>query len=171
MASVSERMIACNSNRLPRLTAMKYDAMMENHFRFFRGTNAIFYEDACKAISPVSPVSWICGDLHMENFGTYKSDNRLVYFDLNDFDEALLAPVEFETVRLVTSIFTGFEALKLEHDKALRMARLFLKTYSATLANGKPNYIEPKTAKGIVRAFVLAASKRSQKEILEKRHC
>ena len=169
MENISERIVAFNSDRLPRLITIKYEAMMENHFRFFRGTNHIFYEDASTAVLPDSPVCWISGDLHLENFGTYKSDNRLVYFDLNDFDEAVLAPVALELARLATSIFIGFESLKMEHDKALHMAKLFLKTYSATLAKGKPNYIEPKTAKGIVAEFLSAASKRGQKEILAKK--
>ncbi len=84
-----------------------------------------------------SPVSWICGDLHLENFGSYKGNNRLVYFDLNDFDEAILAPTYLELVRLVTSIFIAFDSLKIEQKKAANMARLFLKAYSETLQKEK----------------------------------
>ena len=144
--------------------------MTENLFRFYRGTNHIFYEDLQKADAmPFTPTAWISGDLHLENFGTYKSDNRLVYFDLNDFDEAVLAPAALELVRIVTSIFIAFESLQIDQKKALNMAQLFLKTYTSKLGAGKPNYIEPQTAKGIVCEFLTAVSKRKQKEILEKR--
>jgi uncharacterized protein (DUF2252 family) len=46
--------------------------------------------------SPDSPVFWICVGLHIENFASYKGDNCLAYFDLNDFDESILAPVAWE---------------------------------------------------------------------------
>ena len=67
--------------------------MRKSAFAFLRATCHLFYEDLPKSplLRKVPPV-WACGDLHLENFGSYKGDNRLVYFDLNDFDEALLAP-------------------------------------------------------------------------------
>ncbi|MEO5592600.1 MAG: DUF2252 family protein [Chitinophagaceae bacterium] len=170
MEEISQRIIDFNKDRLPRLVQLKYEAMAENLFRFYRGTNHIFYEDLKNSDSiPFSPTTWISGDLHLENFGTYKSDNRLVYFDLNDFDEALLAPATLELVRIVTSIFIAFESLQINQKKALNMAQLFIKTYALKLSQGKPNYIEPQTAKGIVQEFLTSVSKRKQKEILEKR--
>jgi len=116
-----------------------------------------------------SPQTWISGDLHLENFGSYKGDNRLVYFDINDFDEAILAPASWELVRLVTSIFIAFQTLKINQKKALHMASLFLKSYAKTLALGKQNYIEPQTASGIVYDFLSTVSKRKRKRILKKR--
>src|ERR1700733_13039844 len=96
MEDISRRIIAFNKDRLPDLVQLKYESMTDNPFRFFRGTNHIFYDDLQNAgPMPESPAAWICGDLHLENFGTYKSDNRLIYFDLNDFDEAILAPVSW----------------------------------------------------------------------------
>jgi uncharacterized protein (DUF2252 family) len=107
--------------------------------------------------------------LKKKNFGSFKSDNKQVYFDLNDFDEAILAPAAWELVRLVTSIFVAFKTLKIAEKKAMRMAELFLKSYSATLQKGKAFYIEPKTAQGIVCEFLSAVAKRKQKDLLEKR--
>ena len=87
--------------------------MAQNAFAFYRGTCHLFYEDLQSDHTlPASPLTWICGDLHLENFGSYRGQNKMVYFDLNDFDEALLAPACFELVRMVTSIFIGFESLK-----------------------------------------------------------
>ncbi|MEP6726110.1 MAG: DUF2252 family protein [Bacteroidota bacterium] len=72
-------------------------------------------------------------------------------------------------VRLVTSIFIAFDSLKIENEKSDRMAALFLKSYASTLAGGKPNYIEPKTASGIVKELLSDASKQTIRSILLKR--
>lgn len=170
MAKLAERLKAFNEGLLPEKVQLKYEAMAENAFRFFRGTCPLFYEDLAAAEPlPLSPLAWICGDLHIENFGSYKGDNKLVYFDLNDFDEGLLAPASYETVRMVCSILIAFDNLQIEQTKALNMARLFLKNYSATLARGKAISIEPRTAKGIVCNFLTAATKSTYKDLLKKR--
>src|ERR1700712_5161867 len=170
METLYERLTAFNKGLLRDMVQLKYEAMAENAFRFFRGTCHLFYQDLAAAEPlPLSPLAWVCGDLHIENFGSYKGDNKLVYFDLNDFDEALLAPASYETVRMVTSIFIAFDTLEIEPEKALNMARLFLKTYSATLAKGKAISIEPRTAKGIVCNFLNASTKSGEKELLKKR--
>jgi len=168
--SISQRIKEFNKDRLPDMRQVKYNLMTENMFRFFRGTCHLFYEDfACIDLIPATPPAWICGDLHLENFGSYKGDNRLVYFDLNDFDEAVLAPASWELVRLVTSILLAFETLKIDEKKAFKMAQLFLKSYAATLSKGKAYYIEPQTAKGIVCTFLSAIGKRKQNTLLKKR--
>jgi uncharacterized protein (DUF2252 family) len=170
MSKLSERIIDFNKPRLPEKVQLKYEAMTENAFRFYRGTCHLFYEDLAKAETlPVSPLTWICGDLHIENYGSYKGDNKLVYFDLNDFDEGILAPAAYELARMVTSIFIAFDSLDIEPEKAIKMAALFLKTYSATLSKGKAIYIEPRTARGIVCDFLTAADKSKEKDILKKR--
>ena len=159
-----------NKDRISEMVALKYNFMAENVFRFYRGTCHLFYYDLQKAKAlPPSPLTWISGDLHLENFGSYKGDNRLVYFDLNDFDEALLAPALYEVSRMVSSIFLAFSILKIDQKKAHNMSQLFLKSYSATLSKGKAYYIEPQTAKGIVFSFLEHASERKQKDILRKR--
>jgi uncharacterized protein (DUF2252 family) len=170
MHDVTERMIAFNRARLPKMVAMKYTFMRENLFRFFRGSCHVFYEDLVKESPiPMAPLGWICGDLHLENFGSYRSSNDQVYFDLNDFDEAILAPVTWEVVRLLTSIFIGFESLAIENEKAMKMARLFLRTYTAVLLAGKPDYVESATVKGIICDFLTAVGRRKQKMILDRR--
>lgn len=170
MQTISQRIRKYNQGLLPDMLQIKYKLMTENMFRFYRGTCHIFYEDLSKVNSiPPSPLAWICGDLHLENFGSFKATNRLVHFDLNDFDEAILAPASWEVVRLVTSILIAFQSLKIEKRKAFKMAQLFLKTYSDTLSSGKAYYIESKTAKGIVRTFLKNASRRKKKDLLRKR--
>ncbi len=170
LSDISLRIRHNNASLLPDMVQLKYAFMAENAFRFFRGANHLFFEDLINASGfPSSPATWICGDLHLENFGTYKSDNRLVYFDLNDFDEALLGPALFDVVRLVTSIFVAFDTLDFDDEKASHLAKLFLKTYAEKMASGKASYIEPNTAEGILKDFLAAVSQRKQKDILRKR--
>jgi uncharacterized protein (DUF2252 family) len=170
MSKLSTRIKAFNAPLLPDMVQLKYEAMADNVFRFYRGTCHLFYEDLSKVTTiPLSPLAWICGDLHLENFGSYKGDNKLVYFDLNDFDESVLAPASYELMRFLTSIFIAFDTLNIEPVKAMKMAQLFLKTYSATLARGKAISIEPRTAKGIVCNFLAAAQNSSYKDIIKKR--
>ena len=170
MADAYKRIEKFNAAVPAELKDLKYQAMAENIFRFYRGTCHLFYEDMANSKGlPLSPLAWICGDLHLENFGSYKGDNRLVYFDLNDFDEGVLAPANWEIARMLTSIFLAFNNLGIEDDKAFNMAKLFLKSYSSTLAMGKPISIDPRTADGIVCDFLNSAAKRKEKDLLKKR--
>jgi uncharacterized protein (DUF2252 family) len=170
VSTIPERIKQFNSSRLHDYTALKYELMAENPFRFFRGTCHLFYEDLHQHNSlPLSPIAWISGDLHLENFGTYKGDNRLVYFDLNDFDEGMLAPAAWEVVRMVTSIFTGCESLGIKDKDALQLAQLFLRAYASTLDKGKARYLEIETANGIVKLFMEKISQRKQKELIRQR--
>src|ERR1700743_3675717 len=164
MNSVTERIIAFNESKLPKMRPLKYRLMQENAFRFYRGTCHLFYEDLAAAAGfPNSPPGWICGDLHLENFGSYRSDNNQVYFDLNDFDEAILAPVTWEVARLLTSIFVGFESLGIEPRRAEKMAKLFLRSDTSALLTGKADYIESAMATGIVCDFLQKVARRKQR--------
>jgi uncharacterized protein (DUF2252 family) len=170
MSILSEKLITFNRGLIPDMVQLKYEAMAENAFRFYRGTCHLFYEDLVQAGAlPLSPLAWICGDLHIENFGSYKGDNKLVYFDVNDFDEGVLAPATYELARMLTSIFIAFDTLKIEPEKAFKMAALYLKTYSVTLTQGKAKSIEPRTAKGIIYDFLTSADKSTKKDLLKKR--
>ncbi|PBQ30335.1 hypothetical protein CNR22_00680 [Sphingobacteriaceae bacterium] len=170
MGADLSKILAFNKALLQDRVEHKYALMNKSFYRFFRGTCHLYYDSLAKEKElPFSPNAWICGDLHMENFGSYKGNNRLVYFDLNDFDEAILAPVSWELIHFVSSIFIAFDSLNLASKKAYNMSRLFLKVYSETLARGKSFYIEPHSASGIVCDFLTAVSRRKQKDLLDKR--
>jgi uncharacterized protein (DUF2252 family) len=170
MSKLSEIIKTFNAPLLADKVKLKYEAMTENIFRFYRGTDHLFYRDLAAAKGfPASPPTWICGDLHLENFGSYKANNKLVYFDMNDFDEAVLAPAAWDLARMVTSILIAFESLKIQPKKADKMARLFLKSYTSTLAKGKAISIDPRTAKGIVCQFLTNAADSDETALLDKR--
>ncbi|RBQ11709.1 DUF2252 domain-containing protein [Pedobacter miscanthi] len=170
MSTRSENIKSFNRNRVHEMLELKYEAMKENAFRFYRGTCGLFYERLSQLKSiPKSPVGWICGDLHLENFGSYRGNNNLVYFDLNDFDEAIKAPVLWEVIRMVTSILIAFQTLEIESDQAMNMAALFIKSYATTLFGGKAMDLDPRTSKGIVCDFLTRAEKSTYEDLLRKR--
>ena len=168
MSKLSVRLVAFNKDLLPDMVQLKYKFMSENAFRFFRGTCHLFYEDLCNSKGfPVSPAIWICGDLHLENFGSFKGNNRMVYFDLNDFDESVLGPLCWEISRMLASIFIAFDSLKIKPLEAKEVAKLFLSTYSEVLSKGKAYYIDPMTSQGIVKIFMKTVEKRKEIDLIK----
>jgi uncharacterized protein (DUF2252 family) len=166
---ISERLKTFNKPLLQDKVQFKYKVMAEDAYKFYRGSCHLFYEDLSKELSfPDSPHVWACGDLHLENFGSYKANNRFVYFDQNDFDESLLAPTAWELVRMTTSIFVAFNTLKVAQKQVNEWAELHLKTYREILKGGKSKHIEARLAKGIVKSFLQSVSKRKPKELLAK---
>ena len=169
MKTLSERLILFNRHLLPAMVQLKYEFMSETAFRFFRGTCHIFFEDLHQSGNlPAAPNGWICGDLHLENFGSFKGNNRMVYFDLNDFDEAVLAPVTWDAVRLATSIFVAFNDLGIKASEAKAAAALFLTVYKEVLSGGKALYIDPRTAEGIVKRFLKTVKKRKESDLIDR---
>jgi len=130
----------------------------------------LFYEDLSKK-SPVNDPTktWICGDLHLENFGTFKGNNGLVYFDLNDFDEAILAPITWEVIRALTSIYLATATLEKGQNTADRLAGYFMDTYLKNILSGKPLVFERATTKGLIKTFITTVGKRKAKSLLEGR--
>src|SRR5262245_30713322 len=106
--AILDRINAYNSGREPERLALKYEAMARGPLGFLRGTAHLFHADyRPPAELRRTPKAWITGDLHLENFGSYKGDNRLTYFDINDFDEATLAPCAIDLARFLTSVFVA----------------------------------------------------------------
>ena len=170
MVSVTKRIIAYNKKRNPLFLQIKYNALTESPFRFFRGTCHLFYEDLAKKLPVKDPTkAWICGDLHLENFGTFKGNNGLVYFDLNDFDEAILAPATWEVLRALTSIYLATDSLQKKNSWSEKLATCFIDAYMNSMITGKPLVFERATTRGLIEAFIATVSKRKSQEILEGR--
>ena len=159
-----------NSGRDPQLLAIKYGKLRANVFAFFRGTCHLFYDRLPqKNLFKNSPLVWACGDLHLENFGSYKGDNRLVYFDINDFDEAALAPAGWDLVRMLTSVLVGTDGLKGDAFGENNLGATFLNAYASSLATGKPYWVERETATGPVRVLLDGLRERSRVQFLDAR--
>ena len=168
--NIKTRIEKFNNGRNPELLKLKYKKLATDPFYFFRGTCHLFYEDLSQNSGMnLAPLTWICGDLHLENFGSYKGDNRLVYFDINDFDEAVIAPCTWEIVRFITSIIVGSRTLGIDEKESLNLSELYLKTYSQTLSKGKAKTVEKETAKGLVKDLLESLKKRNRADFLDKR--
>jgi uncharacterized protein (DUF2252 family) len=169
-APLVERIQQFNQGREPQLLHRKYKAMQRSPFVFLRGTCHLFYQDwPSTADLNQAPLSWICGDLHLENFGTFKGDNRLTYFDLNDFDEAALAPCTWDLARFLTSIFVGANTLGLTETEAIALAHHFLNSYKQALRTGRAGWIERSTATGLVQELLSQLKQRQRPDFLNNR--
>ena len=168
-----------NAKREPERLALKYAKMRVDAFAFMRGSCHRFYSQMPQpGVVRNAPLAWICGDLHLENFGSYKGDNRLAYFDINDFDEAVLAPLSWDVVRLLASIDVAC-AVAASHGKdkarqpgparANRLCEQFLADYAVALHSGKPLWLERDTAVGPVRALLDSLRERGRPEFLNSR--
>jgi uncharacterized protein (DUF2252 family) len=94
---------AQNSNRLQWLIPERRKRMSESPLAFFRGAAAVMADDL--APRPRSGLTvQLCGDAHLANFGTYASPERQLVFDVNDFDETIAGPFEWDVKRLVASV-------------------------------------------------------------------
>ena len=163
--TVIEALQRYNAATDPERLAMKYAAMRADPFVFFRGTCHLFYQRLPKLGTLAdAPLAWSCGDLHLENFGSYKGDNRLVYFDLNDFDEAVLAPCIWDLIRVVASISVAGLSLKLKSQQTDRLCRLFIENYGVALAGGKARWIERDTAPGIIGKLLRTLKGKTRRE-------
>ena len=92
-----------NKTRLEHLVPIRFGRMSTSAFAFYRGTADIMAYDLAK--TPVSGIqAQICGDAHLSNFGVFASPERRQVFDVNDFDETLAGPWEWDVKRLAASV-------------------------------------------------------------------
>jgi uncharacterized protein (DUF2252 family) len=105
---------AQDSDRIPDLIPIRYSRMMASPFAFMRGSAIVMARDL--ASTPKTGIqAQLCGEAHLMNFGAYASPERALLFDLNDFDETLPGPWEWDVKRLAASFVVagrenGFEA-------------------------------------------------------------
>jgi len=91
------------ASRIASLLPLRHERMAVSPFTFFRGAAAIMAEDLAQTPACGLRVQ-ACGDAHLANFGIYATPERRVVFDVNDFDETLEAPFEWDVKRLATSL-------------------------------------------------------------------
>jgi len=103
--------------RVPELIPIRYARMLTSPFAFLRGAAAIMAADLAAHGKTTGLQVQACGDMHMANFGLFASAERNLVFGINDFDETLPGPWEWDLKRLVASIVSGGKLLGA--DKAL----------------------------------------------------
>jgi uncharacterized protein (DUF2252 family) len=96
-------LMAEDATRVPELLPIRYARMASSAFAFFRGAALPMASDLAR--TPRSGLTaQLCGDAHLSNFGIFGSPERHVVFDINDFDETLPGPWEWDVKRLATSV-------------------------------------------------------------------
>jgi uncharacterized protein (DUF2252 family) len=90
-------------SRVPDLVPIRYGRMLQSPFTFYRGAALIMASDLAGSASSGLRVQ-LCGDAHMSNFGVFASAERNLVFDVNDFDETLPGPFEWDVKRLAASV-------------------------------------------------------------------
>jgi uncharacterized protein (DUF2252 family) len=133
--SVVGEILAFNRDRDQDLVRIKLRRLVEDAFSLFRGTDHLFAAYWARLCPPdVGPSILICGDLHLENFGAYRTEDGDFLYDINDFDEALVAPCSLDLVRCLASILLASQVWRLTPVQAMRTVLVFLDRYRTTVA-------------------------------------
>jgi uncharacterized protein (DUF2252 family) len=122
-----------NHGRAPELIPIRYGRMLVSPFAFFRGSAALMAKDL--SMSPVSGFYvQACGDCHIQNFGAFATAERQLVVDINDYDESLPAPWEWDLKRLGTSLVLAALANGYSYELGMEAARRMAKSYRQFIA-------------------------------------
>ena len=122
------------STRVPDLVPIRYGRMVASPFSYFRGAAAPMAWDL--AHTPTTGIRvQACGDAHLLNFGMFAAPDRRLVFDVNDFDETLPAPFEWDLKRLAASFAVAAREREFGDHEAHAAARLAVRSYRTEIAN------------------------------------
>ncbi len=123
-----------NEGRLPELIPIRFGRMLQSPFAFYRGSAALMAADL--ASTPKSGLMvQACGDAHLMNFGGFATPERNVIFDVNDLDETLPAPWEWDLKRLVASVVIAGRHIRLSESDTARTAIDTVRAYRERMAD------------------------------------
>lgn len=124
---------ASNVGRTPSLVPVRHARMAASSFAFYRGAPAVMAYDLAQTPSS-SIVAQLCGDCHISNFGLFGSPERNLVFDLNDFDETLPGPFEWDVKRTAASIVVAARNARLANKDARAAVALAMQVYRTKMA-------------------------------------
>jgi uncharacterized protein (DUF2252 family) len=127
-----QTLIEQGKSRIVDLLPVRYARMKTDPFAFLRGAAAIMAADLASGPSTGLRVQ-VCGDCHLANFGGYASPEGTPVFDVNDFDETLPAPFEWDVKRLAVSLAVAGGVAKMSGRDCRRLARAAAKSYRERL--------------------------------------
>jgi uncharacterized protein (DUF2252 family) len=119
---------AADEGRVPELVPIRYGRMLQSPFAFYRGTAGLMAADLARTPATGLRVQ-ACGDCHLMNFGGFATPERNVIFDINDFDETLPAPWEWDVKRLVASFVLAARSTGLSDANGREMAEACARSY------------------------------------------
>jgi len=129
-----ELLLKSNEGRLLDLIPIRFGRMTQSPFTFFRGSAVTMAADLASTPSSGLRVQ-ACGDAHLLNFGAFATPERNVIFDINDLDETLPAPWEWDIKRLTASIVIAGQYLRLADSDAAKAATATVCSYREQMAN------------------------------------
>jgi uncharacterized protein (DUF2252 family) len=128
-----ETLIEQGRSRIQELLPIRYGRMRTDPFAFLRGAAAVMAADL--AHTPATGIRMqACGDAHLANFGSYATPDGLPVFDINDFDETLPAPFEWDVKRLATSLVVSGRVAQYPEKAARRLAYSAAQSYREHMA-------------------------------------
>lgn len=122
-----------DEGRIQELVPIRHSRMLESSFAFYRGAARIMASDL--STTPVTGYdAQLCGDAHLANFGVYGSPERNLVFDVNDFDETLPGPWEWDLKRLAASFVIAARYNDFDAEDARGAAKAAVEAYRTTMA-------------------------------------
>ena len=134
-------------SRVPELVPIRYGRMLASPFTFYRGAAAIMAMDLAKTPQSGLQVQ-ACGDAHLSNFGVFAAPDRRLVLDVNDFDETLPGPWEWDVKRLAAS----FEIAGRDRDFTPKETRAAVLTHGPRLPRGDAGVRRDAKPRRLVRA-------------------
>ena len=122
-----------NADRIQWLVPIRRARMVATPFTFYRGAAKIMASDLASNPSPDLQVQ-LCGDAHLSNFGVFGSPERSLLFDLNDFDETLPGPFDWDVKRLAASFVIAAEDREWDVDTGRNLAMEVTRSYRKSMA-------------------------------------
>src|SRR5918998_973471 len=155
-------------DRIPDLMPIRYARMMASPFAFMRGSAIVMASDL--AGTPSTGIrAQLCGDAHLLNFGAYASPERALLFDLNDFDETLPGPWEWDVKRLAASLVVAGRDNGLDAADSRRAAQASVGSYRQRMAElsemGELEVWYSRMGEPEVKGLLSSARKRTTKKL------
>src|SRR5271154_4423472 len=123
-----ELLIKSNSTRMPELVSIRHARMLTSSFAFLRGSAMVMASDLSRTPKTGIRVQ-ACGDCHLMNFGAFATPERRLIFDINDFDETLPAPWEWDLKRLAASFAVAGGYINLSRRDASAASESTVRSY------------------------------------------
>ncbi len=120
--------------RVPQLVTLKYERMLESPFGYFRGAVPVMAADLA-TLPNTGIVNQICGDAHIRNLGAFAAPDGRLVFDINDFDETVRAPFEWDLKRLSTSLVLAGRAMGAKKSPCDSAVHAFAERYRKFIDN------------------------------------
>src|SRR5450755_826868 len=154
--------------RLSELLPIRYGRMQHSPFAFFRVAGALMAADLAKTPKTGIRVQ-ACGDCHISNFGGFGSPERQLVFDINDFDETLHAPWEWDVKRLATSIVLAGRQNGEGERHCEKAVRLAVGSYRQHMSEyGKMRALEVWYSRIEAEALIAGARTKAEKKYWEQ---